>query len=84
MRPSGLLPPDTVVQRGPVAPLPDAGPKLPACSSLPCAPPKPTLPPTIPLQNEVVSILQQQAKIEPGFTQLVWQKLEEQNTEFFR
>ena len=35
-------------------------------------------------QNEVVSILQQQAKIEPGFTQLVWQKLEEQNPEFFR
>jgi hypothetical protein len=31
-----------------------------------------------------VSILQQQAKIEPGFTQLVWQKLEEQNPEFFR
>ena len=36
------------------------------------------------LQNEVVSILQQQAKIEPSFTQLVWQKLEEQNLEFFR
>ncbi|PRW50967.1 hypothetical protein C2E21_5359 [Chlorella sorokiniana] len=35
-------------------------------------------------QNEVVSILQQQAKIEPSFTQLVWQKLEEQNLEFFR
>ena len=35
-------------------------------------------------QNEVVSILQQQVKIEPGFTQLVWQKLEEQNQEFFR
>ena len=37
-----------------------------------------------PVQNEVVSILQQQAKIEPSFTQLVWQKLEEQNLEFFR
>lgn len=38
----------------------------------------------MPPQNEVVSILQQQAKIEPGFTQLVWQKLEEQNPDFFR
>ena len=45
---------------------------LPCPALLPC------------LQNEVVSILQQQAKIEPGFTQLVWQKLEEQNPEFFR
>ena len=35
-------------------------------------------------QREVISILQQQAKIEPGFTALVWQKLEEQNAEFFR
>ena len=34
-------------------------------------------------QREVVSILQQQAKIEPGFTGLVWQKLEEQNPDFF-
>ena len=48
------------------------------CPALPC----PALLPC--LQNEVVSILQQQAKIEPGFTQLVWQKLEEQNPEFFR
>lgn len=35
-------------------------------------------------QREVVSTLHQQAKIEPGFTQLVWQKLEEQNPDFFR
>lgn len=35
-------------------------------------------------QREVVFHLQQQAKIEPGFTGLVWQKLEEQNPEFFR
>ena len=35
-------------------------------------------------QREVVSALHQQAKIEPGFTQLVWQKLEEQNPDFFR
>ena len=33
--------------------------------------------------REVVAILQQQAKIEPDFTALVWQKLEEQNAEFF-
>jgi hypothetical protein len=32
----------------------------------------------------VVSQLQQQFKIEPCFTQLVWQKLEEQNQEFFK
>ncbi|GAX85943.1 hypothetical protein CEUSTIGMA_g13359.t1 [Chlamydomonas eustigma] len=35
-------------------------------------------------QAQVVSILQQQAKIEPSFSNLVWQKLEEQNPEFFR
>lgn len=35
-------------------------------------------------QREVVFTLHQQAKIEPGFTQLVWQKLEEQNPDFFR
>jgi len=35
-------------------------------------------------QREVVATLQSQAKIEPGFTSLVWQKLEEQNPEFFR
>lgn len=29
-------------------------------------------------------MLQQQANIEPEFTQIVWQKLEEQNPEFFR
>lgn len=33
---------------------------------------------------QVVYTLQQQAKIEPGFTQLVWQKLEEQNPDFFK
>lgn len=33
---------------------------------------------------QVIMQLQQQFKIEPCFTQLVWQKLEEQNQEFFR
>jgi len=33
---------------------------------------------------QVVTQLQQQFKIEPCFTQLVWQKLEEQNQEFFK
>ncbi|KAK4404786.1 hypothetical protein Sango_0847200 [Sesamum angolense] len=35
-------------------------------------------------QKEVVSTLLHQAKIEPGFTELVWQKLEAENQEFFR
>ena len=35
-------------------------------------------------QREVVQILHEQAKIEPGFTGLVWQKLEEQNPDFFQ
>ncbi|XP_022158555.1 uncharacterized protein LOC111025014 [Momordica charantia] len=35
-------------------------------------------------QKEVVETLLNQAKIEPGFTELVWQKLEEENREFFR
>ncbi|KAK9806398.1 hypothetical protein WJX73_001800 [Symbiochloris irregularis] len=35
-------------------------------------------------QREVVYTLSQQAKIETGFTLLVWQKLEEQNPDFFR
>ncbi|XP_076958220.1 uncharacterized protein LOC143633889 [Bidens hawaiensis] len=35
-------------------------------------------------QNEVVTTLQQQAKIEPTFTKLVWQKLEEENQDFFK
>lgn len=35
-------------------------------------------------QEEVVRTLLDQAKIEPGFTELVWQKLEEENQEFFR
>uniref|UniRef100_A0A1J3ESU5 Uncharacterized protein n=1 Tax=Noccaea caerulescens TaxID=107243 RepID=A0A1J3ESU5_NOCCA len=35
-------------------------------------------------QEEVVETLLEQAKIEPGFTQLVWQKLEEENKEFFK
>ncbi|XP_009420777.2 uncharacterized protein LOC104000451 [Musa acuminata AAA Group] len=34
-------------------------------------------------QKEVVETLSLQAKIEPSFTQLVWQKLEEENREFF-
>ena len=33
---------------------------------------------------QVVYTLQQQAKVEAGFTQLVWQKLEEQNPDFFK
>ncbi|XP_027768411.1 uncharacterized protein LOC107032181 isoform X4 [Solanum pennellii] len=35
-------------------------------------------------QEEVIRTLLDQAKIEPGFTELVWQKLEEENQEFFR
>ncbi|KAK9154683.1 hypothetical protein Sjap_002163 [Stephania japonica] len=35
-------------------------------------------------QKEVVDTLLVQAKIEPGFTELVWQKLEEENQEFFK
>uniref|UniRef100_A0A7N0VIK3 Uncharacterized protein n=1 Tax=Kalanchoe fedtschenkoi TaxID=63787 RepID=A0A7N0VIK3_KALFE len=35
-------------------------------------------------QEEVVKTLLDQAKIEPGFTELVWQKLEEENREFFK
>ncbi|PIN18315.1 Angiotensin-converting enzyme 2 [Handroanthus impetiginosus] len=35
-------------------------------------------------QREVMSTLLHQAKIEPGFTELVWQKLEAENQEFFR
>ncbi|KAL6750056.1 hypothetical protein V8C86DRAFT_1835285 [Haematococcus lacustris] len=34
-------------------------------------------------RQEVVQTLQQQAKVEPNFTKLVWQKLEEQNPDFF-
>ncbi|WOL05225.1 hypothetical protein Cni_G13952 [Canna indica] len=34
-------------------------------------------------QKEVIDTLSMQAKIEPSFTQLVWQKLEEENREFF-
>ncbi|XVF16993.1 hypothetical protein REPUB_Repub10bG0078800 [Reevesia pubescens] len=35
-------------------------------------------------QKEVVETLLAQARIEPGFTELVWQKLEEENREFFQ
>lgn len=35
-------------------------------------------------QKEVVQTLSFQAKIEPSFTELVWQKLEEENHEFFK
>ncbi|KAI3811749.1 hypothetical protein L1987_21478 [Smallanthus sonchifolius] len=35
-------------------------------------------------QKEVVSTLLHQAKIEPSFTELVWQKLEEENQDFFK
>eukprot|EP00951_Prasinocladus_malaysianus_P005237 scaffold37202_cov47-Prasinocladus_malaysianus.AAC.3 len=35
-------------------------------------------------QDEVVKSLREEAQIQPRFTTLVWQKLEEQNPEFFR
>ncbi|CAN6335970.1 unnamed protein product [Urochloa humidicola] len=35
-------------------------------------------------KGEVVRTLSNRARIEPGFTTLVWQKLEEENSEFFR
>ncbi|KAK9103861.1 hypothetical protein Sjap_021115 [Stephania japonica] len=35
-------------------------------------------------RDEVVKTLLNRAKIEPGFTTLVWQKLEEENADFFR
>ncbi|KAF8379684.1 hypothetical protein HHK36_029128 [Tetracentron sinense] len=35
-------------------------------------------------KDEVVKTLLNRARIEPGFTTLVWQKLEEENAEFFR
>ncbi|CAA6673586.1 unnamed protein product [Spirodela intermedia] len=35
-------------------------------------------------QKEVVETLEHNARIEPGFTELVWQKLEEENREFFK
>eukprot|EP00252_Welwitschia_mirabilis_P006020 TRINITY_DN16684_c0_g1_i1.p1 TRINITY_DN16684_c0_g1~~TRINITY_DN16684_c0_g1_i1.p1 ORF type:complete len:382 (+),score=91.20 TRINITY_DN16684_c0_g1_i1:430-1575(+) len=35
-------------------------------------------------RGEVVNILLSRARIEPGFTSLVWQKLEEQNSDFFK
>eukprot|EP00983_Pelagomonas_calceolata_P049933 1141717-Pelagomonas_calceolata.AAC.4 len=34
--------------------------------------------------QDVVQTLHNQAKIEPGFTSLVWQKLEDQNPDFFK
>jgi uncharacterized protein (TIGR01589 family) len=34
-------------------------------------------------QTEIIAALQTQANIDPAFTCLVWQKLEEQNPEFF-
>lgn len=35
-------------------------------------------------RDEVVNVLKSQATIDPGFTHLVWSKLEEQNPEFFK
>jgi len=35
-------------------------------------------------KEEVVSVLREQATIDPEFTQLIWSKLEEQNPDFFR
>ena len=49
--------------------------------SLP-SPRRPT--PPLPMQAQVVSTLQLRAQIEPAFTRLIWQKLEEQNPDFFR
>ncbi|CAN1751239.1 hypothetical protein LINPERHAP1_LOCUS4269 [Linum perenne] len=35
-------------------------------------------------KNEVVTTLLEQARIEPGFTSLVWHKLQDENAEFFK
>lgn len=35
-------------------------------------------------QDEVVAILVNRAKLEPGFTKLVWKRLEDENAEFFK
>ena len=35
-------------------------------------------------KEEVISVLREQATIDPEFTQLIWSKLEEQNPDFFR
>lgn len=35
-------------------------------------------------KEEVISVLREQATIDPEFTQLIWNKLEEQNPDFFR
>ncbi|XP_042000169.1 uncharacterized protein LOC121749654 [Salvia splendens] len=35
-------------------------------------------------EREVVNTLSHQAKIEPGFTEIVWRKLESENQDFFR
>lgn len=35
-------------------------------------------------KDEVVSVLREQATIDPEFTQLIWSKLEEQNPDFFK
>ena len=57
---------------------------LPLLLALP-PPPLPPLPltPRPALQAEIVTALKMQANIEPGFTQLVWEKLAEQNSPFF-
>lgn len=35
-------------------------------------------------KDEVISVLREQATIDPEFTQLIWNKLEEQNRDFFK
>lgn len=35
-------------------------------------------------QPEILQALQEQAQVDPEFTSVVWQKLEEQNPSFFR
>lgn len=39
---------------------------------------------SITLQNEILLALQGQAQVDPEFTTVVWQKLQEQNPSFFR
>lgn len=36
------------------------------------------------MQPEILQTLQEQAQVDPEFTSVVWQKLEEQNPSFFR
>ena len=42
------------------------------------------LPCTSHLQTQVIALMQRDHNVEPGFTLLVWQKLKEQNPDFFK